>query len=145
AQSRVMQVLTAGQKNEPVLEEDGHGVFTRKLLDGLRGFADVNGDGLITGPELAAWMHPRVAQASDYKQNMQFGNLDGEGQFFFLLPQAGPSPTSTGAQVAVGVYPPLPQTPPATIVGNDGAEMVLVPAGEFIMGSDADEIDRLLK
>ena len=38
-----------------------------------------------------------------------------------------------------------PQTPPATIVGNDGAEMVLVPAGEFSMGSDADELDRLLK
>jgi formylglycine-generating enzyme required for sulfatase activity len=30
-------------------------------------------------------------------------------------------------------------------VGNDKAEMVLVPAGEFSMGSDGDEIDRLLK
>src|SRR5262249_40760412 len=39
--------------------------------------------------------------------------------------------------------PQQPQTPPATIVGNDGAEMLLVPAGEFIMGSDADEIARL--
>jgi formylglycine-generating enzyme required for sulfatase activity len=46
-----------------------------------------------------------------------------------------PSP-STGTQVAVGIYPPQPQAPPATIVGTDGAEMVLVPAGEFIMGSE---------
>jgi len=45
----------------------------------------------------------------------------------------------------VGSYPQQPQAPPATIVGNDGAEMVLVPAGEFIMGSNADEIDRLLQ
>ena len=47
--------------------------------------------------------------------------------------------------MAVGIYPQQPQTPPATIVGNDRAEMVLVPAGEFIMGSDEDEIDRLLQ
>src|SRR5262245_40516484 len=33
-----------------------------------------------------------------------------------------------------------PQPPPAILVGTDGAEMLLVPAGEFIMGSDADEI-----
>src|SRR5215471_2975170 len=39
--------------------------------------------------------------------------------------------------------PQQSQTPPATLVGNDGAEMVLVQAGEFIMGSDGDELDRL--
>jgi len=39
--------------------------------------------------------------------------------------------------------PPKPQTPPLTMVGHDGAAMRLVPAGEFLMGSDADEIVRL--
>jgi len=39
--------------------------------------------------------------------------------------------------------PQQPEAPPATLVGNDGAEMVLVPAGEFIMGSDTDELARL--
>src|SRR5215831_6921363 len=39
--------------------------------------------------------------------------------------------------------PQQSQTPPTTLVGNDGAEMVLVPAGEFIMGSDTDELARL--
>ena len=85
AQSRVIQVLTAGRKNQPVLEEQGHGVFTRKLLDGLLGHADSNRDGIITGTELAAWMHPRVAQASDNKQDMQFGNLRRGGADFFLV------------------------------------------------------------
>ena len=47
------------------------------------------------------------------------------------------------ASQTVEFSPQQPQTPPATIVGNDGAEMILVPAGEFIMGSDADEIARL--
>ena len=52
----------------------------------------------------------------------------------------------TGASTAsqtVEPAPQQPQTPPATMVGNDGAAMLLVPAGEFIMGSDADEIVRL--
>ena len=86
--SRAVQVMTAGKKDQPVIEDQGHGVFTRKLLDGLAGHADTNQDGLITLSELGAWLHPRVAQASDYKQDMQWGNLDGEGQFVFVLPQA---------------------------------------------------------
>ena len=47
------------------------------------------------------------------------------------------------ASQTVEFSPQQPQTPPATMVGNDGAEMILVPGGEFIMGSDADEIARL--
>ena len=91
----MIQVLTAGTKNQVVAEERNHGVFTRKLLEGLQGHADGNSDGIITFGELAAWMHPRVAQASDYKQDMQFGNLDGEGQFFFELPRVA-VPAVTG-------------------------------------------------
>ncbi len=87
SRSRALQVLTAGKKDQPVIEDQGHGVFTRKLLDGLAGHADTNNDGLITLSELGAWLHPRVAQASEYKQEIQWGNLDGEGQFVFLLPQ----------------------------------------------------------
>ncbi len=71
-----------------VVEELGHGVFTRKLLDGLAGHAEENRDGIVTVGELAAWMHPRVAQASDYKQDMQWGTLDGEGQVVFVLPDS---------------------------------------------------------
>ncbi len=83
--SKGIQMLTAGRRNQPVLEDGGFGVFTSKFVQGLRGFADGNGDRLITLTELGAWMHPRVAQASAYKQDMQFGNLDGEGQFVFQL------------------------------------------------------------
>ena len=57
--------------------------------------------------------------------------------------QQKPWGATVGTQVAVGSYPQQPQTPPDTVVGNDGAEMVLVPAGEFSMGSDGDELDRL--
>ncbi len=87
-------------------------------------------------------------------QQVPWENGSIEGEFYFnamsgVPPVTPPAPsrptpsTSTGTQVAVGIYPQQPQTPPATVVGNDGAEMVLVPAGEFSMGSDADELDRL--
>jgi hypothetical protein len=92
AQSRVIQVMTAGKRDQPVVEELGHGVFTRKLLEGLAGHADENRDGMVTVGELAAWMHPRVAQASDYKQDMQWGTLDGEGQVVFVLPASAGVP-----------------------------------------------------
>ena len=39
--------------------------------------------------------------------------------------------------VSVNPKPPLAET----IIGDDGAEMVLIPAGEFLMGSDDDEAD----
>ncbi len=84
--SRAIQVITAGTKEQPVLEEDGYGVFTAKLIEGLQGHADQNRDGMIPLMELAGWMHKRVAQASDYKQDLQYGNLDGNGQFVFTLP-----------------------------------------------------------
>ena len=58
------------------------------------------------------------------------------------LTAAADTVASTARQT-VEISPQQPQTPPATMVGNDGAEMILVPAGEFIMGSDADEIARL--
>ena len=59
--ARGIQVLTAGQKDEPVIEDQGHGIFTRKLIEGLEGFADEDRDGLVTAPALASWMHKRVA------------------------------------------------------------------------------------
>lgn len=113
SQSRALQVITAGKKDQPVIEDRGHGVFTRKLLEGLAGHADTNQDGLITLSELAAWLHPRVAQASDYKQDMQWGNLDGEGQVVFVLPQ-GPGATGEGPRVGgqgLGPRPPEVQGP----------------------------------
>lgn len=112
--SRAIQVLTAGRRDQPVIEEQGHGVFTRTLLNGLAGHADENGDGLITAAELGAWMHPRVAQRSDYKQDMQWGTLDGEGQFVFVLPGAAPSTSAP-----LGAPPSRPTAaPPAPAVAS---------------------------
>jgi formylglycine-generating enzyme required for sulfatase activity len=128
--------------------KDRNGTYTKHLLR------------YITQPGLEVGMLLRRVRTAVREetggQQVPWENGSIEGEFYFNALSGGPSviplgsspPTpspSTGTQVAVGVYPQQPQAPPATIVGNDGAEMVLVPAGEFIMGSDKDEIDRLFQ
>jgi len=82
-----------------------------------------------------------------------------QGDFAFL-PAAGtrpspaavkepPSQEQTGTSgVSVAAAKPSESHQPElalTIVGKDGAEMVLVPAGEFVMGSAPDDIASLLR
>jgi tetratricopeptide (TPR) repeat protein len=65
---------------------NGHSVFTWTLLQGLTGKGDLNGDGLITATELAAFVAPAVASVSS--QTPAFGSLPGSegGEFVFELP-----------------------------------------------------------
>jgi hypothetical protein len=81
-----VQIITAGRKGEQVLEEDGHGLFTRRLLHGLTGPADTDQNGIVTAQELATWLESRVVRDSQDQQHPQYSRLDGEGQFVFLMP-----------------------------------------------------------
>ena len=83
----VVQVLTAGRKGQRAIEEEGHGLFTRRFLDGLRGLADREGRGFVTATQLAAWLGPRVIRDSGGRQHPQYSALDGEGDFVFILPK----------------------------------------------------------
>lgn len=82
------QMLTAGGADQLVADggPNGHSVFTWALLQGLGGKADLNGDGLITATELAAYVAPAVAANS--RQTPAFGSLPGSegGDFVFELP-----------------------------------------------------------
>jgi hypothetical protein len=83
---RARQVLTAGSQGEEVVEVGGHGLFTKVLLEGLHGGADLNNDGYITGTELYRFVPPRVSQESRNTQNPQFGQLGSDrGNFVFVL------------------------------------------------------------
>jgi uncharacterized caspase-like protein len=84
----VVQVLTAGRRGQKAVEEDGHGLFTRRLLDGLRGLADQERRGFVTVTQLAGWLGPRVARDSGGRQNPQYSALEGEGDFVFVLPES---------------------------------------------------------
>lgn len=82
------QMLTAGGADQLVSDggPNGHSVFTWTLLQGLGGKGDLNGDGIITATELAAYVAPAVAGVS--QQTPAFGSLPGSegGDFVFELP-----------------------------------------------------------
>jgi len=81
------QMFTAGGADQQVADNgpNGHSVFTWTLLQGLDGRADLNGDGVITATELAAYVAPAVSALSH--QTPAFGNLPGTegGDFIFDL------------------------------------------------------------
>jgi hypothetical protein len=80
------QVLTAGAEGEKVVETGGHGLFTKSLLSGLTGNADLNKDGYITATELSQHITSQVLAESRNSQNPLFGRLgDGQGEFVFEL------------------------------------------------------------
>jgi peptidoglycan/xylan/chitin deacetylase (PgdA/CDA1 family)/uncharacterized caspase-like protein len=82
------QMITAGGADQQVADDGpgGHSVFTWTLLQALGGKADLNGDGVITGTELAAYIAPTVASIA--RQTPAFGSLPGSagGEFIFELP-----------------------------------------------------------
>ncbi len=82
------QMMTAGGADQQVADDGpgGHSVFTWTLLQALSGKADLNGDGLITGTELAAYVAPAVSAIAH--QTPAFGSLPGSegGEFVFELP-----------------------------------------------------------
>jgi hypothetical protein len=71
-------VLTASGPEESAQEssELGHGVFTFYLLEGLRGAADVNGDGEIDVHEAYGYLSEKVGKATDGRQNPKLKEPD---------------------------------------------------------------------
>jgi peptidoglycan/xylan/chitin deacetylase (PgdA/CDA1 family)/TolA-binding protein len=85
ARREARQMFTAGGADQQVADNgpNGHSVFTWTLLQGLDGRADLNGDGVISATELAAYVAPAVSALSH--QTPAFGNLPGSegGDFLF--------------------------------------------------------------
>ena len=81
------QMFTAGGADQQVADNgpNGHSIFTWTVLQGLDGRADLNGDGVITATELAAYVAPAVSALSH--QTPAFGNMPGTegGDFIFNL------------------------------------------------------------
>ncbi len=91
------QMMTAGGADQQVADDGpgGHSVFTWTLLQALSGKADLNGDGLITATELAAYVAPAVSAIAH--QTPAFGSLPGSegGEFIFELASAPEQALST--------------------------------------------------
>src|SRR5271165_1026301 len=95
------QMFTAGGADQQVADNgpNGHSIFTWTLLQALDGRADMNGDGVITASELAAYVSPAVSALSH--QTPAFGNLAGSegGDFIFDLKHESEFLSSTSTQL----------------------------------------------
>jgi uncharacterized caspase-like protein len=71
SQGKGRVIITASDANEVSVEKDElkHGVFTFYLLEGLRGKADYDGDGMITIDEIYRYVSTKVPQASGQDQH----------------------------------------------------------------------------
>ena len=71
SQGKGRVILTASDANEVSLEKEElkHGVITYYLLEGLRGKADLNGDGVITMDEVYHYVSEKVPQATGQDQH----------------------------------------------------------------------------
>jgi uncharacterized caspase-like protein len=74
-------ILTASRANEVAQAQDKlrHGVFTYYLLEGLRGEADLDGDGVIDTEEAYRYVSRKVPEATGQQQNpIKKGRVEGQ-------------------------------------------------------------------
>jgi uncharacterized caspase-like protein len=81
----VRQYITAGTEEEQVPDKS---MFKRSLLVGLKGDADLTGDGYITGSELGMYLSSKVMKYTKGKQHPQYGKINNpeldRGDFVFV-------------------------------------------------------------
>jgi formylglycine-generating enzyme required for sulfatase activity len=159
AQGNVMVLAAAtGTQISSDYDKAGHGLFTHYLLAGLRGEADADKDGLVTLTEIFPFVRDRVAHTAVEELNREQTPvfLPGEERLgkrnAFPLAKATPAPAPPVASATkpsaadskpieiarAPVYDTPPVNLPKEMTGRDGAPMVVVPVGEFLMGSAAD-------
>jgi hypothetical protein len=74
-------IITASSANEVSVEKEelGHGVFTYYLMQGLRGPADTDADGLVTVDEAYRYVSVKVPAATGQEQHpVKKGNVEGQ-------------------------------------------------------------------
>ena len=81
----VRQYITAGTENEEVPDRS---MFKRCFLIGLKGGADLTGDGYITGSEMGMYLADNVVNYSHRRQHPQYGKINNpdldQGDFVFV-------------------------------------------------------------
>jgi len=81
AKGRGRVILSASRANEVSVENDdlGHGVFTYYVLEGLRGKADFDRDGVITVDELYTYIADKIPAATGQNQHpVKKGEVEGQ-------------------------------------------------------------------
>lgn len=91
----VRQFITAGSDEQEVPDQS---VFRRQFVEGIKGEADSNADGYVTGSELADFLQTKVTNYTRGSQTPQYGKifdpLLDRGDFVFVLPKGTSSPVA---------------------------------------------------
>ncbi len=90
--SKGRAIVTASRTNEVSFElpELGHGIFTYYLIEGLKGAADLNGDGIVTLQELYEYLEQQVTQKSRSVGGNQHPVMKGEMEGVLPLTKVKP-------------------------------------------------------
>lgn len=141
----VRQFITAGGADEEVPDES---IFCQQFTTGLKGDADMNGDGYISGSELGEYLQTTVVNYSYDAQHPQYGkirnpNLD-KGDFIFVVEKG-----ETNTEVAVNSKPEVIHNEPEQTKkkpedirpAKQYENMVYIPGGTFEMGSNNGSAD----
>ena len=126
-------VLTAASGNQFASwdREARHGLFTEHLLDGLYGKADKDGDGRVTAREAKLYLDDEMTWAARSKHRReQDAGLHGDVSAVLSLSSAGG--WSSRPPKAGDSFQDCPECP----------EMVVIPAGSYLMGSPPDDPGR---
>jgi hypothetical protein len=111
----VRQFITAGGADEPVPDRS---IFKAQLLEGLRGEADMNKDGYVTGTELGEFLQEKVVNYSRNSQHPQYGKIRDpkldKGDFVFVL-EKDPKKQSVKSELIADVR--LAQIPGEILLG----------------------------
>ena len=85
-------IITASQASEVSLEvpELGHGLFTHFLVQGLRGAADLDRDGIVSLQEVYQYLEQQVSQKSRAMGGNQHPVMKGEMEGILPLVKVGP-------------------------------------------------------
>jgi hypothetical protein len=89
------EFIASGSENQQVPDDS---VFRRRFVDGINGYADSNGDGLVTGSELGQFVQTEVSGFSAGTQTPVYGKLAGnDGEFLFFTGKTQQTVTATAA------------------------------------------------
>ena len=110
----VRQFITAGSEDEQVPDRS---VFKSQLIAAIRGEADKDQDGYVTGTELGMFLQDRVVNYTRGSQHPQYGKIRDpqldKGDFVFVVGSTAPSPV---------VIPDLPDDKPGVDITKYEAE-----------------------
>jgi len=157
----IVLAAARGKQISSDYEKAGHGLFTHAVLTGLQDGAGTDKNGLVTLKDLYPYVKKQVSETAVEELNREQTPvlLPGEnilaskrglqavsaiaGGPAQIKPSAPMKVQAFSSQTTVAKVSPhtvLQQTS-RKIMGQDGAPMILVPAGEFLMGSNNSNSD----